>query len=734
IEVSSAVINYGNLKLTGDGENNVYTVGQGTITFTGQITNNNMLAQRYIVNEGTITTKLEQIYASDKILNNGKIVISETSQYHNNENNFEGTGTLEISTSILNSANIQQNSVLISTSVEFYTKSDLLDVANLNNNGFLIFSEDSKVNKSTITGSGFLYILSDVESTGGIEQYAIINRNNFTVDGNKFKANIVVNNGLITLSNGNVNFENTYLQGNGRIAGDVVIGSSSTLAPGNSIGAFYIRGNLTFDNNSAYEVEVNEDDSDYTRAYGNITINSGSKLEMNNIYGKFFEHKTYDILFTTSTLSGVFEEVNLSGYDVDVSTDLKESRIAFSTQTVDGAMQVTLSRKQTEYSTSSELSDLSVSQKAVAQAIDMISLKSNKGQTAKLLSELESYYYYNSTYNTDKIKDIFTSLSGTIYANNAIAPFLNSGYEHIYDKIYKTHEVKDYVDEYYVEGEEYYETKRNLWGQYFYNYYDVDGNRDYPGYTDSIDGFYAGYDVSSSKNKLLGIVAGYAHGKLKQKYDQTETQSINLGAYGAYNKNNIQLKSLLMLGYDTYNTDRQTKAKAEYNGYNIAFDVQGSYDVAIKENFILKPFVGILTDFITQDSFSETNAESLNLSVKQNSNFLAQARIGFDVTGKIKLLKWYAKFAIKQFLTQNYFDTKIKIEDTGTEFTLKGTELANTIFNIGFGGEYILSQYWTAFANIQAGIGTGKSNNYYGNIGVKYKFGTINKEEDYIIR
>ena len=329
---------------------------------------------------------------------------------------------------------------------------------------------------------------------------------------------------------------------------------------------------------------------------------------------------------------------------------------------------------------------------------------------------------------------MFTSLSGTIYANNAMAPFLNARYEHIYDKIYKTDEVKDYVDEYYVEGEEYYETKRNLWTQYYYNYYDVEGDNVAPGYTDTIDGFYAGFDVSSSKHKLLGIVAGYAHGKLKQEYDQTETQSVNLGAYGAYNKDKFQLKSLLMLGYDMYDTDRQTKAKAQYNGYNVAFDLQASYDVKMNDIFVLQPFAGVLTDFIIQDSFSEKNIEALNLSAEQNSNLLAQARLGVDVTGKINLLNLYARFAIKQFLTQDYLETKVKIVDTGTEFTLRSAELASTSFDFGFGGDYALSEYWTAFANFQAGIGAGKSNNYYGNLGIKYKFGAINNENDYIIR
>lgn len=744
IEVSSAVINFGELKLKGNGESNIHIVGQGTTTITGNITNNNSIEQDYIINEGTVTTKLELIM-SNEILNNGKMTISENSEYSYNTNKFDGVGTLEIllSTITVNLADIKQNSMLISSSTVFYTKADLLDVANLKNDGALYFLENSEINKSTITGSGFLNISSDIESIGGIEQYAIVNQNNFTVDGSRFKANILINDGNLILSNGNIKFENTYLCGNGKITGDVIVSSSSTLSPGNSIlssenqiGTFRVTGNLTFDNSSTYAVEVSEDYNDCTKTAGNVTINSGSKVEIKNLYGKFFEHKIFDILSTESTLNGSFDEVNLLGYDVDVSSnsDLKESRISFSTQTVNNKIQVTLKRKKTEYSTSEQLMDLSASQKAIAQAIDLISLKSNEGQTAKLLSELESYYYYNSTYDIEKIKDIFTSLSGTIYANNAIAPFLNARYEHIYDKIYRTDIVKDYVDEYYVEGEEYYETKRNLWGEYFYNYYDVDGGKDYTGYTDSIDGFYAGYDISKSKNKLLGIVTGYAHGKLKQEYDKTETQSINLGAYGSYNNDKFQLKTLLMLGYDMYNTDRQTNAKSEYNGYNVAFDIQGSYYCKIKENFELNPFVGILTDFITQDSFSETNADSLNLSVKQNSNLLAQARIGVDVAGKIKLLNWYARLTVKQFLTQNYLDTTVKIKDTGTEFNLRGAELAATSFDIGFGGEYTLSQYWVAFANIQTGLGTGKSNNYYLNLGVKYKFGVINKEEDYIIR
>ena len=737
IKVSSIIINYGSLILNGNETNNNYITGLGTTTINGDVTNNNILAQNCIINYGTVTTKLEHIYA-DSIQNYGKMTISENSQYHYNTNNFEGTGILEISTSIYNTANIQQNSVILSSSSEFYTKADLLDVANLQNDGFMIFSEESTVNKSTITGSGILYLLGNIESSGQINQSAVVIYQNYslTTDGDKLNSKYIINNGVLTLSNGNINLIDTFFGGAGRIVGDIVIGSSSTLSPGNSIGYVFVRGNLTFDSNSIYSVEFSEEDSDYTQAYGNLTINPGSKADFVNLYGKYFEHKTYDILFTTNTLSGSFDEISLSGYDVDVSSisDLKEARIAFSTKTVDGAMQVTLARKGTEYSTSSQLIDMTSSQKAVAEAIDIISLKSNTGSIASLLSTLENYYYYNSTYNIEKIKEIFTSLSGTIYANSAMAPFLNARYEHIYDKIYKTEEVKDYVDEYYEDDEEYYEAKRNIWTQYYYNYYDVSGNQNYSSYDNTVQGFYAGYDISTSKNKLLGIVIGYADGLLKQEYDQTKVKSANIGAYVGYSKNKFQLKSLAMLGYDMYETERQTRATADYNGYNFSFDAEASYSVILKEKFEIKPFAGVLTNISKQDSFSEKNAQSLNLSVAENTNFLSQARVGAEVKGKINLLNWYARFGIKQFLTQNYSETTIKITDTGTGFNLKGTELSSTIFNIGFGGDYYLSEYWTAFANIHFGIGSGNSNDYYGNLGIKYKFGVINREKDYIIR
>ena len=397
-------------------------------------------------------------------------------------------------------------------------------------------------------------------------------------------------------------------------------------------------------------------------------------------------------------------------------------------------MQVTLKRKGTNYSSSAQLADMIDSQKAVAEAVDIISLKSNTGSTANLLSTMESYYYYNSTYNIEKLKNIFTSLSGTIYANSAMVPFLNARYEHIYDKIYKTEEIKDYVDEYYEDGEEYYETKRNIWAQYYYNYYDISGNQTYSSYDNTVQGFYAGYDISSSKNKLVGIVIGYADGLLKQEYDKTKVKSANIGAYVGYSKNKFQLKSLAMLGYDMYETERQTNATSDYNGYNFSFDLEMAYNVVSKEKFEIKPFAGVLSNVSKQNSFSEKNAQFLNLSVEENTNFLSQARIGVDVKGKINLLNWYARVGIKQFLTQNYLETKIRISDTGTEFNLKGTELSSTIFNIGFGGDYYLSEYWTAFANIHFGIGSGNSNDYYGNIGVKYKFGVVNREKDYIIR
>ena len=144
----------------------------------------------------------------------------------------------------------------------------------------------------------------------------------------------------------------------------------------------------------------------------------------------------------------------------------------------------------------------------------------------------------------------------------------------------------------------------------------------------------------------------------------------------------------------------------------------------------LKPFLGVTGSYINNEGFEEKNAESLNLKVNDYSNFAAQARAGVGINGKVKKFGWYAKAGVRQFLTEDYNEIESSLLDyqDQTKMKIRSAELDKFSYGGGLGADFALSDAWTIFANGLASFAD-KSNNYYGNIGLMYKFGCVNNEK-----
>ncbi|EKF39809.1 outer membrane autotransporter barrel domain-containing protein [Nitratireductor indicus C115] len=122
------------------------------------------------------------------------------------------------------------------------------------------------------------------------------------------------------------------LGGSGTV-GDVTLSSGSVIAPGNSVGTLTVAGDITFDDGSIYEVEVDAagSGSDMIHASGRATLGSGSVIRIGP--GVLDPFSTRTILKADSGVYGIFGEIassyafltpNLT-YDAD-SIDLSLTR------------------------------------------------------------------------------------------------------------------------------------------------------------------------------------------------------------------------------------------------------------------------------------------------------------------------------------------------------------------------------------------------------------------------
>ncbi|MBR3654680.1 MAG: autotransporter domain-containing protein [Elusimicrobia bacterium] len=535
--------------------------------------------------------------------------------------------------------------------------------------------------------------------------------------------------------------ENALLKGYGDIkTGDLIIGKDASLAPGNSTTTFKVDGNLIFEDNGNYDVEFGQFDmdseghyNDNTQVTGTTTIGEDATLTLNNLEGKYYVKETIDLINAGTLEDGYeYKEGNIVFNDND-ARDLREgydTRISTRVYTEGNALKLELQRKKSDYADSLEFTR-SHNQQEAANAIDSIST-GHDGEITNPLDAMEKMYYYESTYDIDGLKAALNDIAGVIHANSTMLTFTNAKIEHVYDKVQERTKDLLICDK----------AHDKIWAEYYYNTYNVKENENSPEFDTNVNGFLVGFDMISAKNLTLGIMGGYGTSELKEKKDKTTMNDINFGFYGGYETDKWLFKGMLLGGYEQYETtrtigfmDEQRIANSEYNGYNAALDLELGYKIKLnkdeqaKHKMYLKPFIGITGSCIMNEGFEEKGADSLNLKVEDYNEMTAQARAGIGINGKLKKFGWYAKAGVRQYLTEDYNEIESSLLDYQdlTKMKIRSAELDKFSYGGGLGADYDLSENWNIFANGLASFAD-KSNNYYGNIGIIYKFGCANNK------
>ena len=541
--------------------------------------------------------------------------------------------------------------------------------------------------------------------------------------------------------------------GNITVGNNLIIGNAATFAPGNSTTTFKVAGNMIFENNSTYDVEIGQFSPDAAGTYndkttvtGDTTIDAGGKLVINNLEGKYYQHETINLIEAGGTLTNngyvstgsdtytdegdhhkvVDGTITFKDFDASDLRDGYDTRISTRVYVDGSTLKVDLERKASEYESATEFSRSHNEQQA-AEAIDRLSALSNEGDITTVLDKMEDYYYYNSTYNLDSLKVALNDIAGVIHANSTNLSFFNAKAEHVYDKI------KERTTDAYPCNK----FHDKIWGQYYYNYNSVNENSNSPKYTSSVNGFLVGFDMTSAKNWTIGAMAGYGSSELKQRDDKTTMDDINLGFYGGYVGENWDFKGMLLGGYEQYKTDRtihfldeRRVANSEHTGYSGALDLEAAYKIALNgqaktnHKLFLKPFIGAIGSYMTNSGYKEKGAQSLDLKVESYDNFAAEARAGVGISGKAKKFNWYAKAGVRRLLTDesNEIETSLLNYSETTKMNIKSAEVAGVAFTGGLGADYQLNEDWTLFANALSNL-SGASDNYYANVGLSYKFG-----------
>lgn len=524
------------------------------------------------------------------------------------------------------------------------------------------------------------------------------------LDAGTFAANRAINADILNVNNG------ATLRGNGNITGTVNVNNGGTIASGNSIDTLTITGDTNFNSGSTTAIEINETPaSDKIVITGNANIESGANLTVSNENGRYFEWKEFEII-NAGSVSGEFTyDGTIADYDasrIDVEVDYSDLNKVL----------LTAKRKASDYSATAE--GLSRNQGHVAKAMDAVSTGIG-GDITNALLQLEKLGGLNPTGVTlinenSTLKSALNDLSGVLYANSALTTLFNAKTAHVYDRISKRN----------PSAAECSTCHDNVWVEYYNQYDKVYANDNSPRFTNNMAGVLVGYDRSSDE-VLLGVYGGAGKSDLRQSRDRMDVEDTSLGIYAGYMQDNWIFKGTLFGGYQNYHGKRSIdfmarSTEGKYHGFNLALDLEGGYNVELYDWLNLKPFVGVLGNYAHTESFTETGADALNLHVESKNQFNTQARLGVQLDGKVgKKFNWYGSAAVKQFIGGDYAKLHMSLGLPGTRMEIISAELGRTYFSGQVGVSYALTNHWSLFGNLEAGVNN-KSTNCYGNVGLAY--------------
>ncbi|SUC82772.1 Extracellular serine protease precursor [Pannonibacter phragmitetus] len=344
------------------------------------------------------------------------------------------------------------------------------------------------------------------------------------------------------------------LAGNGSV-GSVNAGYGSTVSPGNSLGTITVNGNVTFETGSVFAVETAAaGGSDLLTATGQVTIASGTQLQVNAEQGSYAPSTIYTVL-SAQNISGRFDHVLLTNFaflDAAFSysaTDLKLMLLRNNVSFADLA--ATVNHKAAAHSTSN-LPDSSDVKKAVT------------GLTPQ------------------GARNAFAQLSGE--AQGAVLSQIMSGSTQVGQTAVKRLTNESFNQRF--QGGDFSFTGARVWGEALGSFGKERSSGSVPGFSRNTGGLMAGIEAKPTDNAMAGVFAGYTGSHLdgKELASTATVSGYHAGVYGSYDFDATDWGAVSLRGGASYSwQDISTRRNVSFG--SISQRLEADYDTGQVQGF-----------------------------------------------------------------------------------------------------------------------------------------------------
>ncbi|MBL6617192.1 MAG: autotransporter domain-containing protein [Reyranella sp.] len=430
------------------------------------------------------------------------------------------------------------------------------------------------------------------------------------------------------------------LTGAGTIVGNVLNGG--IVAPGNSIGTLSIAGNYIHGSPASYMVEANASgQSDLINVGGTANLQGGPVFVSAQPGTTYAPRTTYRIVSAAGGLSGTFSSVN-ELYPFLLSSLSYDANNAYLTLQIGGFAAAAVNPIQY----------------AVGTVLDA-NVNNATGDFAQVLSAMAT-----NVVTDQAAQSVLQQLSGNNYAGLSSSMvqgaqlFMNNfagqtgGSASFGGSRVALAEACD------VACDPNALPQWGAWGGGIGGFGTIGANAPVGGVTYNAGGFAAGIDRVITSSTRLGVTAGYTSGTqwVSGFAGQSKSDTFNVGLYGNYAQDKVYADALVGYAYSGNQMWRpisipglQPRTALGQTGANQWYGQLESgyrFDIGTAANAFVTPFARLQAYTGTQNAFTETGAQSLSLTVAQQTTNSLRSVLGAQLGGAMDL-GWREKLAMQ---------------------------------------------------------------------------------------
>ncbi|MEQ9226772.1 MAG: autotransporter domain-containing protein [Parvibaculum sp.] len=424
------------------------------------------------------------------------------------------------------------------------------------------------------------------------------------------EAGTLIVNGVL---GGSLDVADARLGGSGTV-GTTVLGAGAVIAPGNSVGILTVDGDLTFDADSTYEVEVDTVSRTADRIYvTGIAYLNGASVSHVGYCGCYPWYMTQTILTADGGIDGTFSGItsDFAFLTPDLAYDANNVRM-------------TLLRNDIDFTEVTQ----SPNQMGVASA-------------ANGLGPGNPIYDQIVAMTEEEARAAFDALSGEAYGSAGSAAF-NSAQQlrdvlQVRLQMFSGGQVaaSGYVP---AAGDALAADAPAVWGQLFGSWGVTDASATAAKLDRRSSGFLGGADKAVGEKSRIGFALGYSRSTfdVSARASSGDSDNVHIAGYAATELGSVDLDGTLGYSYGRSEATRTVivggltnDLAADYDTHTVQASVEAGMDVGMG-SAMLTPFAGLAVTHVRSDGFTETGGPAA-LTISASDNTTGTSTLGLRV-------------------------------------------------------------------------------------------------------